>query len=144
MIMFDYSSLYQLMQQTRLEKWSESLPEQLAQIFSEEHADHKRWQKVLQQLPEIKASEMDCQADNLQIKIDDPIDEQQLQKLLQQLKPWRKGPYQINDLLIDSEWHSDWKWNRIIKHLSPLKNRSVLDIGCGNGYHCWTSWLLNY
>jgi len=61
----------------------------------------------------------------------------QLEASLKQLSPWRKGPYQINDLLIDTEWHSDWKWNRIKAYLTPLKNRMVLDIGCGNGYHCW-------
>jgi len=27
------------------------------------------------------------------------------------MKPWRKGPFQINDLFIDSEWQSQIKYN---------------------------------
>jgi len=40
------------------------------------------------------------------------------------------------DLHIDTEWRSDWKWDRLKDKISPLKNRTVLDVGCGNGYHC--------
>ena len=53
------------------------------------------------------------------------------------LHPWRKGPYELLGLQIDTEWRSDWKWDRVIPHLQPLNNRLVLDVGCGNGYHCW-------
>jgi tRNA (mo5U34)-methyltransferase len=49
--------------------------------------------------------------------------------------PWRKGPLQIGKTLVDTEWRSDWKWQRIIKHIEPLEGKQVLDIGCGNGYH---------
>ncbi|MCU7836269.1 MAG: tRNA 5-methoxyuridine(34)/uridine 5-oxyacetic acid(34) synthase CmoB [gamma proteobacterium symbiont of Taylorina sp.] len=135
--MFDYASLYQLMQNTALEKWSESLPQELEQIPFDRHGDYDRWQKALQQLPEIKSSIIDFDIDNIQINIDPEINIQNLEASLKALKPWRKGPYQINELLIDTEWHSDWKWNRIKQYLSPLKNRMVLDVGCGNGYHCW-------
>jgi len=38
---------------------------------------------------------------------------------------------------IDTEWRSDWKWHRIADALSPLDSRTVLDVGCGNGYHLW-------
>ena len=135
--MFDYSSLYKLMQDTPLEAWSESLKCELDQIFSAGHGDLDRWKNALQQLPEIKSSIVDFNADNLQIKINHSIDEQGLELALKELKPWRKGPYQINECLIDTEWHSDWKWQRIKDHLTPLNNRTVLDVGCGNGYHCW-------
>jgi tRNA (mo5U34)-methyltransferase len=53
------------------------------------------------------------------------------------LHPWRKGPFKLFDLEIDTEWRSDWKWDRIEPHIQPLDNRLVLDVGCGNGYHCW-------
>jgi tRNA (mo5U34)-methyltransferase len=56
---------------------------------------------------------------------------------LQELIPWRKGPYFVHDIHIDTEWRSDWKWDRVLPHLAPLKDRLILDVGCGNGYHCW-------
>ncbi len=137
--MFDYTSLYPLMLDSALEKWSEQLPGVLQKLMAEglAHGDVERWNKAVQQLPQLESFHIDLTADNLSISTQTEIDMQQLEMTLKELKPWRKGPYQINDLLIDTEWHSDWKWQRIKDHLSPLKNRAVLDIGCGNGYHCW-------
>jgi tRNA (mo5U34)-methyltransferase len=51
--------------------------------------------------------------------------------------PWRKGPYRIGSLEIDTEWRSDWKWDRLLPALEPLEGRQCLDVGCGNGYHLW-------
>ena len=135
--MSDYTSLYQSMQDTALENWAEILPEQLEQLSAESHGDYIRWNEALTELPQVGQCTIDFNADNLQIKTENKTDNIQLEASLKKLSPWRKGPYQINDVLIDTEWHSDWKWNRIKNHLSPLKNRTILDIGCGNGYHCW-------
>ncbi|MCK5647610.1 MAG: tRNA 5-methoxyuridine(34)/uridine 5-oxyacetic acid(34) synthase CmoB [Gammaproteobacteria bacterium] len=132
-----YEPLYQSMQDTALEKWAELLPAQLAQLSADSHGDYARWSKVLSELPAVANCTVDFNADNLLVSTENSIDSLQLEASLKQLTPWRKGPYQINDLLIDTEWHSDWKWKRIKNHLSPLNNRLVLDIGCGNGYHCW-------
>jgi len=49
------------------------------------------------------------------------------------LHPWRKGPLELAGIRIDTEWRSDWKWERLKPHLD-LKDQRVLDIGCGNGY----------
>ena len=36
---------------------------------------------------------------------------------------------------IDTEWRSDWKWDRIEPHLGvSLEGKVVADIGCANGY----------
>lgn len=51
------------------------------------------------------------------------------------LMPWRKGPFSIGQTPVQTEWRSDWKWQRIVPHISSLQDRNVLDIGCGNGYH---------
>jgi len=64
-------------------------------------------------------------------------DQVRLESYLKALMPWRKGPFQINQTVIDTEWRSDWKWDRVLPHLSPLTDRKVLDIGCGSGYHLW-------
>lgn len=56
-----------------------------------------------------------------------------LREQLAALHPWRKGPLVLGGVEIDTEWRSDWKWDRLQAHLD-LKDRQVLDIGCGNGY----------
>jgi len=56
-----------------------------------------------------------------------------LRKCLLKLHPWRKGPLLLGGVGIDTEWRSDWKWNRLKAQLD-LNGHQVLDIGCGNGY----------
>jgi len=56
---------------------------------------------------------------------------------LQALKPWRKGPFKLYDIILDTEWRSDWKWQRLAQHLPDLTNADILDVGCGNGYYGW-------
>jgi len=51
--------------------------------------------------------------------------------------PWRKGPWSLFGVDIDTEWQSGMKWDRLLPHIAPLKDRRVLDVGCGNGYHCY-------
>ena len=51
--------------------------------------------------------------------------------------PWRKGPWSLYGVNIDTEWRSDWKWERVLPHLSDLTGRTILDVGCGSGYHMW-------
>jgi tRNA (mo5U34)-methyltransferase len=53
-------------------------------------------------------------------------------KLIHDLIPWRKGPFQIDNCFIDSEWRSDVKWQRL-SHID-LRDKVVCDIGCNNGY----------
>ena len=54
---------------------------------------------------------------------------------LLQLAPWRKGPFDIAGISIDSEWRSDLKWDRLSRCISPLTGRRILDVGSGNGYY---------
>jgi len=62
------------------------------------------------------------------------IDSELLMDALYKLVPWRKGPFMINGLALESEWDGDMKWQRIKNHIKPLKNKRVLDVGAGNGY----------
>lgn len=50
------------------------------------------------------------------------------------LIPWKKGPFNLFGLEIDSEWQSNIKYNLIRPHFN-LKDKVVADIGCNNGYY---------
>lgn len=50
------------------------------------------------------------------------------------LIPWRKGPFELFGLRIDSEWQSNIKYNLLRPHFN-LKDKIVADIGCNNGYY---------
>ncbi|HIC10736.1 MAG TPA: tRNA 5-methoxyuridine(34)/uridine 5-oxyacetic acid(34) synthase CmoB [Campylobacterales bacterium] len=65
----------------------------------------------------------------IDIEIDDEVVE-----VAKSLKPWRKGPFQIGNLFIDSEWRSQIKYSIIQPHLN-IENQIVGDIGCNNGYY---------
>mgnify|MGYP001223148551 FL=1 len=59
---------------------------------------------------------------------------QTLLDLCKDLIPWKKGPFDIFGIEIDSEWRSDFKWDRLQTAIGNLQGKRVLDIGCNNGY----------
>ena len=110
------------------------LEQRIADFFAERpHGRSEDWDDLLRQLPDTIVTDFDIAADTLQIGAGASLGDS-LTELLINFKPWRKGPFQIGDIFIDTEWRSDWKWQRLQPHLSPLADRAVLDIGCGNGY----------
>ena len=56
---------------------------------------------------------------------------------IKQLIPWRKGPYNLFGIPIDSEWNCSLKWNRLTSKIPTLKNDIIMDVGSGNGYFAW-------
>jgi len=48
--------------------------------------------------------------------------------------PWKKGPFSLFGIEIDSEWQSHLKWERLLPHIKSLDGKRVADIGCHNGY----------
>ena len=58
------------------------------------------------------------------------------------MRPWRKGPFQIGNTFIDSEWQSFLKYNLLLPHLD-LGDKIVGDIGCNNGYYLFRMLALN-
>jgi tRNA (mo5U34)-methyltransferase len=100
------------------------------------HGDYARWSAALTALPDITGlqASFDTSAITLTGECDSSAE---LRLALQGLMPWRKGPFQIADVYIDCEWRSDFKWERVATQLASLRNRRILDVGCGNGYHCW-------
>lgn len=138
--MIDFATFYQVLAKDRLSAWLNVLPAQLHTWQHEQlHGDLPRWQRVLAKLEpycahyrELKSSVTLGQASELTAG-----EQRKLENLLQHLHPWRKGPYHLFGIHIDTEWRSDWKWDRVLPHITPLQGRRVLDVGCGSGYHMW-------
>ncbi len=57
-----------------------------------------------------------------------------IKDLAKEMKPWRKGPFELFDTFIDSEWQSFLKYNLLEPHFD-LRDKKVADIGCNNGYY---------
>lgn len=135
--LFDYSALRLALAGTPLAALDAMVPLDLRNEVT--HGDFPKWLAALSALPALPASACDLVT---QVKVGSAAqlsDEQRvgLQQTLMQLHPWRKGPFDLYGLHIDTEWRSDWKWGRLRSHIAPLQGRRVLDVGCGNGYHCW-------
>lgn len=130
----DYSFFYQQLANTLAAPWLESLPAQVcAALDPQKHGDLDKWLKILNNLPILKKTNIDFTSPLVTVQGSQHPD---LERLLKQLHPWRKGGFHIHNVHIDSEWRSDLKWARLDKHIS-LKDKVVLDVGCGNGYYGW-------
>jgi tRNA (mo5U34)-methyltransferase len=133
----NYSELISVLENTRFSPIIEKLPQNFLAAFN--HGDFAGWVEALRALPDIAPDSWDLQS---QVRIGsneqcDDAQRRQLKQTLLKIHPWRKGPFELFGLKIDTEWRSDWKWERLKAHIAPLENRNVLDVGCGNGYHCW-------
>ncbi|MGI9202756.1 MAG: tRNA 5-methoxyuridine(34)/uridine 5-oxyacetic acid(34) synthase CmoB [Woeseiaceae bacterium] len=103
------------------------------------HGHLEKWRKIVERLPEADSG---CiRPHPLAIDIAGPhladMKPDDLQVLLMGLVPWRKGPFRIQNIDIDTEWRSNLKWDRIRNSVAPLAGRSILDVGCGNGYYAY-------
>ncbi|SDS15835.1 tRNA (mo5U34)-methyltransferase [Halopseudomonas xinjiangensis] len=140
--MIDYSPLFEQLRNTSLEHWLDPLPAALDQrlALASRHGDLPRWQACLAQLPDVESpAEL---ADGVRVGRSDQLDDTsraQLEQALRGLHPWRKGPFELFGVHIDTEWRSDWKWQRVAPHLD-LHGKRILDVGCGNGYYMWRMW----
>ncbi|MGM0631393.1 MAG: tRNA 5-methoxyuridine(34)/uridine 5-oxyacetic acid(34) synthase CmoB [Pseudomonadota bacterium] len=137
--MVDFSKELSALLQSPHAQWLDTLAPQLTAFKNNPHGNLKRWQRVLQQLPELTTEHIEL-SDTVQVGLSSEAsdaDRARLTGLLQQLQPWRKGPFNLFGVFIDTEWRSDWKWQRVAPHLDNLNGRQVLDVGCGSGYHLW-------
>ena len=139
--MNQYDSLYQSLRALNAHSWAEWLPEQIAATCDPgRHGKWAEWLKQIDNLPSIRPTGRLLDIDAVTIGSPDDLTENQLSSLEQQLlglSPWRKGPFDLFGIYIDSEWRSNWKWWRLEPHITPLQGRTVLDVGCGNGYYAW-------
>ncbi|MCE9969139.1 tRNA 5-methoxyuridine(34)/uridine 5-oxyacetic acid(34) synthase CmoB, partial [Aeromonas salmonicida] len=138
--MIDFANFYQLIAKNRLSHWLHTLPAQLhAWQHDNLHGDLPRWNRALNKLPTTAPGHIELQR-GVEIGNSQSLSEgerKKVESLLRQFMPWRKGPFRVHGIHIDTEWRSDWKWDRVLPHISPLAGRYVLDVGCGSGYHLW-------
>ncbi len=122
MTLFDRESLYKELERRGFVLWSRELRRLTEDRFHPaKNGNLERWIKAWHELP---VSERDAK------------DENELRRLLMQFHPWRKGPLHVLGIDIDTEWRSNLKWDRICGSVD-FRDKSVLDVGCGNGYYGW-------
>ncbi len=145
-----YLTLFNLAQtQPIAYEWLALLPKWLNDIKDKRNYAHApAYQASVARLPDLIVDGVDLNSNAVTIQTTlTHSDHKQTLALLKQLMPWRKGPFQIGSnelddeasqsIFIDTEWHSDWKWDRVAPHLGNLQGRRVLDVGGGSGYHGW-------
>ena len=135
--MLDFDALFEDLEANGLAAWCGALRPALEEKLSDAtHGDLPKWRRVLASLPSCHASAAELTGPVVAAgpRAFPPAERERIRELLMQLAPWRKGPFQVGDILIDAEWRSDLKWARLENTISPLAERLVLDVGCGNGY----------
>lgn len=116
----------------------ESIAAKKSEYLSLTDAKGKRLSAVPRQYHSLTSSFTDFTSSAVKIGRPGEIDDHLRLKLrasLLSLGPWRKGPFEVFGISIDSEWRSDVKWDRVCGHLKPLKDRHILDIGSSSGYY---------
>lgn len=136
----DYAADLQRLSNSPLHPWVSTLEAKIIEKLATPHGDLERWLASLDALPSDAPTVIDVNNDTVAFGSESQLSQNEraaLARALMTLHPWRKGPFSIFGIHIDTEWRSDWKWQRIAPHLAPLSDRLVLDVGCGSGYHCW-------
>ena len=139
--MISYQSLFSHPHDDALQPWIDIMPAQInAGLDVSRYGNLQQWIKALELLPVCDPGNISFSSSAITTGggVSLSSEEKALAlKGLKQLMPWRKGPYNLHGIEIDTEWRSDWKWDRLEQYIQPLAGRSVLDVGCGNGYHGW-------
>jgi tRNA (mo5U34)-methyltransferase len=105
-------------------------------LASNEHGDLATWREVLAMLPQA-GQHLDGARPAPRLGRSAPRPLQPLvEEALRRLHPWRKGPLEVAGICIDTEWRSNWKWDRVAGSVE-LSGHRVLDVGSGNGYYGW-------
>lgn len=117
--MLDYAALAHCLDKLGLGGWCADLQRTVEnRLRDDAHGDFARWRSTLEALQATTDAETDRR-----------------RELLLALAPWRKGPFDLAGIHIDSEWQSNRKWARLKDSIAPLAGRKVLDVGSGNGYY---------
>jgi tRNA (mo5U34)-methyltransferase len=94
-------------------------------------------QEAIRSLPEPEVERVRWDAEAVTAELNPEYEKRfgaQIEATARLLMPWRKGPFRLGDLTIDSEWRSQIKYGLLGPHLD-LRDKVVGDIGCNNGYY---------
>ncbi len=108
----DWEQLNARWQTTTLQPWLTILPDQLASGLSPERfGDLPRWRDALANLPALPTGSPQLTSARVGLSGEaSPSTLSMLRSALMGLHPWRKGPFELCGLHVDTEWRSDWKW----------------------------------
>jgi tRNA (mo5U34)-methyltransferase len=138
MKLFDRESLYRRLSADGYSDWACELRRRTETALNKsQHGNLETWTAVWNQLPDARYVKVSAESDAVTIcgeLID--ADQATLRQHLMAFHPWRKGPFKLFGLSIDTEWRSCLKWDRLAPHVD-FRERRILDVGCGNGYYGW-------
>ena len=110
-----------------LSRWADILPSQIDKGLSHKrYGDLARWQQAVKSLPDIAVKSITTSHARVGANTDAPLPDstrEQLRTALMGLHPWRKGPYDLFGVHIDTEWRSDLKWDRLAQKIEPLNQQ---------------------
>ena len=107
-------------------------------FLDETKGNFQRFKSVVESLPNKVPSTIDLRGKHILLGDESdisPEEKKDLHEKLMHLCPWRKGPFNLFGVDIDTEWQSWMKWDRLLPHLPELEGRRILDIGSSNGYY---------
>lgn len=145
--MMDFNDFFSAIESGPLAPFAPAFRDSLDRYWdAASHGNAQTWSRQFAALPDITTDTSNLHSGILTIGAESELlpgtplqstAKESFRNQLMQFRPWRKGPVSLFGQYIDTEWRSDWKWDRILPHIQPLQDRTILDIGCGNGYHCF-------
>jgi len=136
--MLDLDALFGDLTSAGFEDWiAELRPLLAARTADDAHGKLAQWRDALGRLPAVEPSAADLRSPAIATPqlILNRREQAAVREALLQLLPWRKGPFEIGGISIDTEWRCDQKWDRLSQSIATLDDRLILDVGCGNGYY---------
>jgi len=118
-------------------------PQEILEIIKERsdwinNKNAEKYKNAIGEIPDIHGDILNLNSDAVEISSSREIsteEYQKIKKVSEMLIPWRKGPFKLFGMDLDSEWRSNLKWDRLNNYLPNLEGKTILDIGANNGYY---------
>ena len=114
--MLDQEALFKDLNAEGLTAWASDLEPLLTErIADAAHGNLAEWRNALSSLPSVqrKSAVLNTAAVGAPDLTLSPEDLAATRNALMRLLPWRKGPFDIGGLVVDAEWRSNLKWDRV-------------------------------